>query len=325
MIRPARSLFCFAFAAVAVLLTAPARSQSYPAKPIHILVGFSAGGAIDIVARLIGQKISEDLGQPVVVENKLGASGSIAAEVVSRSAPDGYVLLAGTSASMVINPVVYPNITYSPTRDFAAVSMMAAWPFILAANKTLPIASVQDLIAYAREHPDKANIAGASASFQLAFELLKAQTGAKLQYVTYKGSIDAIRAVEGGEVLATLVDAGTLAPHLKNGEIRGLAVLSPARAPRFPDLPSMRESGAEGVEVSGWGGMFAPPQTPPAIVTKLQQEVASAVRQPDVKARMDALSIDPVGNTAEEFAAIVAADLKRWEGVAHAAHVRLEP
>ena len=303
----------------------PAPAQTYPTKPIRILVGFSAGGAIDIVARLIGQKISEDLGQPVVIENKLGASGSIAAEVVARSAPDGYVLLAGTSASMVINPVVYSNITYSPTRDFAAVSMLASWPFILAANRNLPLASVKDLIAYVREHPEKANIAGASASFQLAFELLKAQTGAKLQYVTYKGSIDAIRAVEGGEVLATLVDAGTIAPHLKNGEIRGLAVLSPARAPRFPDLPSLRESGVEGVEVSGWGGLFAPANTPPAIVKKLQEEVTRAVSQPDVKARMDALSIDPVGNTSDAFRAIVAADLKRWENVAHSANVRLDP
>ena len=318
-----RSLF--ALLAAGILCAAPAWSQAYPTKPIHIVVGFSAGGAIDIVARLIGQKISEDLGQPVVIENKLGASGSIAAELVARSAPDGYVLLAGTSASMVINPVVYPNITYVPTRDFAAVSMMASWPFILAADKNLPLASVKDLISYVREHPEKANIAGASASFQLAFELLKAQTGAKLQYVTYKGSIDAIRAVEGGEVLATLVDAGTIAPHLKNGEIRGLAVLSPARAPRFPDLPSLRESGVEGVEVSGWGGLFAPASTPPAVVKKLQEEIARAVTQPDVKARMDALSIDPVGNTPEVFSEIVAADLKRWESVAHSANVRLEP
>jgi len=325
MIQPARGQVLLAVAIAGALSVTPAPAQTYPTKPIRILVGFSAGGAIDIVARLIGQKISEDLGQPVVIENKLGASGSIAAEVVARSAPDGYVLLAGTSASMVINPVVYSNITYSPTRDFAAVSMLASWPFILAANRNLPLASVKDLIAYVREHPEKANIAGASASFQLAFELLKAQTGAKLQYVTYKGSIDAIRAVEGGEVLATLVDAGTIAPHLKNGEIRGLAVLSPARAPRFPDLPSLRESGVEGVEVSGWGGLFAPANTPPAIVKKLQEEVTRAVSQPDVKARMDALSIDPVGNTSDAFRAIVAADLKRWENVAHSANVRLDP
>jgi tripartite-type tricarboxylate transporter receptor subunit TctC len=318
--------------ALAVLLGAPAHAQTqtetgprYPVKPIHVLVGFSAGGAIDIVARMIGQKMSEEFGQPVVIDNKLGASGSIAAESVARATPDGYTLLAGTSASMVINPVVYPNLTYSATRDFAAVSMMASWPFILAADKTLPIASVKDLLEYARAHPDKANIAGASASFQLAFELLKAKTGARLQYITYKGSIDAIRAVIAGEVLATLVDAGTIAPHLKSGEVRGLAVLSPARASGFPDLPSMRENGIEGVEVSGWGGLFAPANTPPAVVQKLQDQVGRIVRLPDVKARMDALSINPVGNSAEAFSAIVAADLQRWQTVARQADVRLSP
>ncbi len=324
-----RIWLCAGTIAVAMLAGAPGvRAQNerpYPAKPIHMLVGFSAGGAIDIVARMIGQKISEDLGQPVVIENKLGASGSIAAESVARASPDGYTLLAGTSASMVINPVVYPNLSYSAPRDFAAISMMASWPFILAADKTVPITSVTDLIAYVREHPDKANIAGASASFQLAFELLKAKTGARLQYITYKGSIDAIRAVIAGEVLATLVDAGTIAPHLKNGEVRGLAALSPARAPGFPDLPSMRESGIDGVEVSGWGGLFAPANTPHAIVLKLQDEVSRIVRLPDVQSRMDALSIEPVGNSTDAFSAIVAADLKRWQTVAREADVRLNP
>ncbi|HEX9463762.1 MAG TPA: tripartite tricarboxylate transporter substrate binding protein [Alphaproteobacteria bacterium] len=297
----------------------------YAAKPVHILVGFSPGGAIDIVARVVGQKLSESLGQPVVIDNKLGASGSIAAEYVARAAPDGYTLLAGTSASMVINPVVYPNLSYSAVRDFAAVSMLASWPFILAADKTVPITSVSELIAYVRAHPEKANIAGASASFQLAFELLKAKTGAKLQYVTYKGSIDAIRAVVAGEVLATLVDAGTIAPQLKSGEVRGLAVLSPARAPRFPDLPSLRESGVDGVEVSGWGGLFAPAATPPPVVTRLQDEVIRIMRLPEVTARLDGLSIDPVGNDAATFAAMVAGDLKRWETVARDADIRLAP
>jgi tripartite-type tricarboxylate transporter receptor subunit TctC len=301
-----------------------AQTETFPTKPIRIIVGFSAGGAIDIVARLIGQKISEDVGQPVVIENKLGASGSIAAEYVAKSPPDGYTLLAGTSASMVVNPVVYTTLNYDATRDFAAVSMMASWPFILAANKNAPVHSVQELLTYVKEKPSEANIAGASASFQLAFELLKAKTGAKLQYVTYKGSIDAIRAVEGGEVLATLVDAGTIAPHLKNGEIRGLAVLSPARAPGF-DLPTMRESGVTDVEVTGWGGMFAPARTPAPVVKKLNDEVARIVRLPDVKARMDALSINPVGDSSEEFGRIVAADLKRWQDVARSANVKIQP
>lgn len=304
---------------------AAAAETAYPVKPIRILVGFSAGGAIDIVARLIGQKLSESFGQPVVIENKLGASGSIAAEYVARAPADGYTLLAGTSASMVINPVVYSTLSYSAPRDFAAVSMMASWPFILAVNKNAPVKSVPDLLAYARAKPDQANIAGASASFQLAFELLKAKTGAKLQYVTYKGSIDAIRAVEAGEVLATLVDAGTIAPQLKNGEIRGLAVLSPARAPAFADLPTMAEGGVAGVEVTGWGGMFAPAHTPAAIVQSLSDTVGRIVRLPDIRARMAALSIDPAGDSSDAFARVVAADLARWEAVARSANIRLEP
>jgi tripartite-type tricarboxylate transporter receptor subunit TctC len=304
---------------------APACAQdAYPSRPIRIIVGFAAGGGNDILARLVGQKLSESLGQPVLIENKPGAGSIIAAEFVAKSPPDGYTLFQGASGAMSFNPAVYAKLPYAPLRDFVPVSMVASFPLILIVNPALPVRSVQELVAYAKANPDKTNYASTSASFQLSMELFKAKTGAPMLHVPYKGANEMAQAVITGDATATLVDTGPVAGHLKGGKVRGLAVTSAQRIPAFPDLPTMAEAGVADMEVSLWSGLLAPAGTPPAIVKKLQDEVMRIVRLPDVRERMNALAVDPVGNTSEEFGRIIAAEITQWSAVAKAANIKIE-
>ncbi len=320
---------CFAAAIATSLWPQPADAQTgaaaFPSKPVHIVVGFAAGGGLDVIARIVGQKLSERWDQPVLVENKTGAGGAIAAEYVARAPADGSVLLIGPMATMAVNPAVYTKLPYSVEKDFVPVSMVASFPLILLVDPSLPIHSVPDLVAYAKANPRKANYAAAATSFQLATELFKLRTGAPMEYVGYKGSNLSVAAVVKGEVLMTMVDSGPASTQLKAGQVRGLAVTSPKRTALFPELPTMAEAGVPGVEVVSWAGFFAPAGTPAPVVTKIQDEVARTVRLPDVIERFHALALDPVGNTSQEFAQILAADIAKWTEVARAAHIQIEP
>jgi tripartite-type tricarboxylate transporter receptor subunit TctC len=326
-----RSMICSAALALAVLLCGitPAQAQSdadksFPTKPIHVIVGFSAGGGNDVLARLVGQKMSEAFGVPVVVENKTGAGGNIAAEFVARSPTDGHILLMAPLATMAINPAVYAKLPYSP-RDFVPISMIAAFSYVLAVNNALPVRSVSDLVAYAKANPTKAHASGAAVGFQLATELFKLRTGAPIEFVNYKGSNDSVRAVISGEVMMTFVDAGPVSAAIKSDQVRGLAVTAPVRLASFPDLPTIAEAGLPDVTVMSWAGFFAPTGTPANTVKKLQDEVIRIVKLPEIKERMTALAVEPVGNTSDEFGRILAADIARWNEVAKAANIKLEP
>ena len=294
----------------------------YPTRAIHIVVGFTPGGGNDIIARIFGQKLSESLGQPVIIENKPGAGGIIATEYVARSEPDGYTLLVGASGAMVINPAVYEKLNYDTMRDFKPVSELGSFPLILIVNAKSPFKSLADLVAYAKANPDKANYSSSSAAFQLATELFKQKTGVPMQMIPYKGANDSVTAVISGEVTATIADAGPVTSQVNGGQARALAVAAPKRAESLPDVPTMKEAGAD-VEAVLWSGIFVPAATPPEIVSKLEAEFIRIARLPDVVSRLKLLNIDSVGNSSEEFSRIIAADLERWKAVARAGNIKI--
>jgi tripartite-type tricarboxylate transporter receptor subunit TctC len=295
----------------------------YPTRPIHIVVGFTPGGGNDILARIVGQKLSEGLGQPVVIDNKPGAGAIVATEYVAKAAPDGYTLLVGASGAMTINPAVYAKLNYDSIRDFVPLSELGSFPLILIVNASSPFKSVADLVAYAKANPDKTNYSSASAAFQVATELFKQKTGAPMQEIPYKGANDSVMAVISGQVTATIADAGPVSGQIKGGQVRALAVAAPKRVDDLPDVPTMKEAGAD-VEAVLWSGLFAPKNTPPTIVKKLEGELMKIARMPDVIERLKPLGIDSVGSSSEEFSKILAADIARWTAVAKAANIKIE-
>jgi tripartite-type tricarboxylate transporter receptor subunit TctC len=315
-------------AAVAAATLGNAEAQdaaaNYPNRPIRIIVGFTAGGGNDILARLVGQRLSESLGQPVVIENKPGAGAIIGTEYVKAQAPDGYTLLMGASGAMTINPAVYTRLPYSTQRDFAPISMVASFPFLLLVNPVTPVKSVPELVAYAKANPDKANYGSSSPAFQLTAELFKQRTGAPMQHIPYKGSNETLGAVVANQVLVSIVDAAPAAGQIAAGQVRALAVTSGKRSPQFPDVPTLAEAGVPDMDVTFWSGLFAPAGTPPAIVKKLEAEVRRIVRLPDIQERMRTLAVEPAGNTSEEFARAIAADIERWTAVAKAGNIKIE-
>jgi len=319
-------LGCAGFA-IAAVLASSAQAQgdpahNYPVKAIRVIVGFTAGGGTDVLARIVGQKISESLGQPVVVENRTGASGMLAAEYVAKANPDGYTLLACPSTVFTINPVMYKKLPYSPERDFVPISKSVTFPFVLVVSPSQPMHSLKELIEYVKANPSKANYGGPSGLFQLALELFKQRTGTKIEYIPYKGSNDAASAVMAGDVLMALLDTGPVSGPLKGGKLRGLAVTSSQRMSLFPDIPTMSEAGLQGMEIEGWMGFFAPAGTNAAIVKKLQDEAIRAVKMPDVRERMNGLQLTPAGSTSEEFSRSIVTDLGRWRALAAAANIK---
>jgi tripartite-type tricarboxylate transporter receptor subunit TctC len=297
--------------------------SKYPTRAIHIVVGFTPGGGNDIIARIVGQKLSESLSQPVIIDNKPGGGAIVATEYVAKSAPDGYTLLVGASGAMAINPAVYAKLPYDPVRDFAPVSELGSFPLILVVNASSPIKSVAELVAFAKANPDKTNYSSSSAAFQLVTELFKQKTGAPMQEIPYKGANDSVMAVISGQVTATIADAGPVSSQVRGGQVRALAVAAPVRTEDLPDVPTMKEAGAD-VDAVLWSGIFAPRRTPPAIVRKLEGELMRIARLPEVVARLRPLGILPVGNSSAEFAQILASDIARWTDVARAGNIRIE-
>jgi tripartite-type tricarboxylate transporter receptor subunit TctC len=308
--------------AVASFAGAAEDPAQYPTRPIHIIVGFTPGGGNDIIARVVGQKLSESLGQPVVIDNKPGAGAILATEYVARSAPDGYTLLVGASGAMVINPAIYAKLQYDTLRDFIPVSELGSFPLILIVSAKSPFKSLADLVTYAKQNPDKANYASSSGAFQLATELFKQKTGAPMQMIPYKGANDSVVAVISGEVTATIADAGPVSSQVSGGQARALGVAAPNRMEDMPDVPTMKEAGAD-VEAVLWSGIFVPKDTPPVIVKKLEAEFIRIARMPDVVSRLRFLNIESVGSSSEEFSRIIASDLERWVAVARAGNIKI--
>lgn len=313
---------CLGWLALAAPATAQEDPSKYPSRAIHIMVGFAAGGGNDIIARVFGQKLSESLGQPVIVENKPGGGAIVATEYVAKSQPDGYTLLMSASG-ISINPAVYAKLPYDAINDFVAVSELASFPLIMIVNASSPIKSAAELVTYAKANPDKMNYASSSASFQLVTELFKQKTGAPMQVIPYKSANESVLAVVSGQVTTTIADAGPVLPQVKSGTVRALAVAAPKRMEELPDVPTLQEAGAD-VDAVLWSGIFVAKGTPPAIVRKLESEFMRIAAQPDVKAHLKPLGIDTVGNSSEAFAKVLADDIARWGAVAKAANIKIE-
>ena len=309
---------CFAAAHSSAL------AQTYPSKPLRIVVGFPPGGGNDIIARLVGARLSESWGQPVVIDNKPGANAIIATEFVARAPADGYTLLVGASGAMAVNPGLYAKLPYDAERDFAPITMMGSFPLLLVVHPGVAATSVKDLIALARAKPGALSYSSGSTPFQLAAELFKLRTGTQMNFIPYKGSAQAINAVMSGDVALTFVDSTPVVAQVRAGRLRALAVTSPRRSAALPELPTMAEAGLPDSEVVLWSSLFAPAGTPPAIVSRLSVEVARIVQLPDVKEKMQALGTDPVGNTPAELAAIVRADIAKWGAVIRSAGIKAE-
>ena len=289
---------------------------AYPNKPIRMVVPYPPGGPTDVLGRIVAQKLSESLGQQVVVENRPGASGMIGSEIVAKAAPDGYTLLTNASIH-IINPSLYPKMNFDALRDFAPVSLIAQVPLILVVNPALPAKSVTELIALGKAQPNLLNFgsSGNAAAPHLAGESFKIATGVQMQHVPYKGSAPALTDLIGGQVQLIFDSMPSAMPHVKSGKIRALAVTTAKRSPTVPDLPTVTESGVPGFDISTWYGVWAPAGTPKDIVNKVAGEMAKALQQPAVRERLAALGAEPVGNTPEEFAAYCQSELAKWSKI----------
>ena len=297
--------------------------KSYPTKPVFVVVGNPAGGGTDIITRMLIPKLSDGLGQPFVVDNKPGAFGNIAAELVSKARPDGYTLMSGTIGQLVINPVMYAKLPYSP-RDFTPISLIATFPLFMVVDASLPIRSVQDLVEYAKANPLKSNYAATGAPFQLPVELFKMRTGVALEYIPYKSEQELVTAILRGDTLVTYLNAAPILGQIRSGKLRGLAVTNATRVALLPDIPTMAEIGFPELETRFWFGFFAPAGTPSLIIKRLESEINRAVRLPEVKKSMESALVDATGSTAEELSNLIFTEIPRWESVRKASNIKLQ-
>ena len=311
-------LFPNLFVALALALAVGAHAQAYPVKPIKLVVGFTPGGGVDINARLLASKLTELLGQQVIVENRPGAGTNIANEFVARSAPDGYTLLINTAA-VAINMSLYKNPGFDTLRDFSAISIFSSSPNILVVNATVPFKSVAELIIGARAEPGKLNYssAGAGTTQHLSGELFKTLTGTDIVHIPYKGTAPALTALIGGEVQLSYANIPAIQAHVKSGRLRPLATTGSKRAAPMPDVPTMKESGVD-MDVVVWYGVLAPAATPREIIGKLAANIEKAAHSPDIRQRLLEQGAEPVGNTPEEFSRMLRREVTTWGAVVKA-------
>lgn len=298
--------------------------QGYPSKPIRIVVGFPPGGGNDIVARLVGAKMQENWGQPVVIDNKPGANSIIATDFVAKSAGDGYTLLVNATGGMSVNPVLYAKLPYDSLKDFVPISIVGSFPLVLAVNPSLPAHSVRELVAYAKANPGKLNYSSGSSSFQVATEMFKQMTGIDVRHIPYKGSAASITAVIAGDVHMTIVDTLPVAPQIKGGKVRALAVTSSKRVASMPVIPTLAESGVAGYEMVLWVGVFAPAGTPGDIAAKLNSELVRILALPDIREKLTGMGVEPLGTTSEQAEQRIRREIAQYGPVVKAADIKAE-
>jgi len=296
--------------------------QGYPAKAVRVIVPFSPGGVADSSTRVVAERLGARLGQPIVVENRPGASGNLGTAAVAAAAPDGYTLLLGFDGTMVINPHVYASLPWDTLRDFAPVTKLGDATLILVAHPSVPAKNIAELIALKK--PFSYGSAGTGSTPHLAGELLAQRTGLALTHVPYKGGGQAMGDVVGGQIPLVFTAVATAQQFVKSGRLKGLGVPAAKRSPSLPEVPTFVESGLEGFVVDSWTGILAPAKTPGEVVGRLQKEIAAVLAEPDVRSRYATLGIEPVGNTPAQFAEQIRADLARWEKVVRQANIRIE-
>ncbi len=302
------------------------QAAAWPNKPLRLIVPFPPGGSADILGRLIGQKLSEGLEQPVVIDNRPGGGTAIGAQALARSPADGYSLMIGTVSSHAINPAVNPKLPFDPVKDFTPISLVAAIPFAMLVHPSVPAKSVAEFITYSRERPGKLDYgsAGAGTSNHLAGELFEAMTGAHLVHIPYRGSAPALQDLLAGRLALMFDLVLTAAPHVRAGSVRALAVTGARRSAVLPELPTVAEAGLPGYEVSAWFGIFAPAGVPRPIVERLNAEIVKAMAAPDLRQRLVSLGADPLTSSPEEFAAYLKAEIAKWAKVVKDAGVKPE-
>ncbi len=291
-----------------------AAAADYPVKPITIVVGYSAGGGVDAMARIVAEKLPALLGQPVVVENRPSVGAIVGSNFVAKAKPDGYTLLMGAPGPIIFNHAIYSKLPYGP-QDLTPISFVSDSPLVLLVNVNNPAKNVQELVNQSKQNPDKSNYGASSASFQLITELFNRKTGAKFTHIPYKGANDAVMAVMSGDVTMTLADAGPAFTGMQSGRVKALAVTSAVRMKDYPNVPTLGELGID-LKASLWIGLLAPSGTPPEIIKRLQEEVAKVVDMPDVQKKISGMSVTPMSNTSEEFAKIIATEIPLWRQLA---------
>jgi tripartite-type tricarboxylate transporter receptor subunit TctC len=315
------------FAAVLAcgLLLQSASAQSYPAKPVRLIAASSPGSAVDIVARIVAQKLTEQLGQQMIVDNRAGAGGNLGAEVAAKAAPDGYTLFMGTPAH-AINTGLYRKLNYDLTRDFAPVSLVTTGQYVIVVHPSLPVKSVKELIALARTRPGQLNYASAGSgnATHLAGELFKSLARVNLVHVPYKGSGPALTDLIGGQVQLMFCNLTAALPQVKSGRLRALAVTGAKRTATVPELPTVSEAGLPGYVVTSWFGVLAPAATPRDVIVRLNSELAQAMRSPDMHERLAGEGAEPTAGTPEQFAAFIKTEIAQWTTVVRNARISAE-
>src|SRR5687767_11256266 len=312
-------------ALICLLAAAPAFSQGYPSKPVRIIVNFPAGGIADLYARIIGAKVQESWGQPVVIENRTGAGGNIGAEAVAKSAPDGYTLNMSALGPHAVNVSLFTKLPYDPVKDFAAIALVLEAEGLLVLHPSVPANSVAELIAHARANPGKLTFAsaGMGTASHLAGELFKTMAKVEMTHVPYKGNVPAITDLLAGQTSLLFATMPTVLPHAKAGKLRALATIGAARSAAAPELPTVAES-LPGFEVNNWIGLFAPAGTPPEIVRRWNAEVMRIMRSPEIQARLPAEGARFSPNSPEQFAAFVKSEIAKWAPVVKASGARVD-
>ena len=310
---------------LAMLAAAQSLAQPFPSKPIRLVVPFPPGGPTDILGRAIGAKLSEFVGQPVIIDNRGGAGGGIGADNVAKSPPDGYSLLLGTTGTHTINPNLYSKLPYDPIKDFVPISLVVKYLNILVVNPNVPVKSVAELIALAKQKPGEVTFgsAGNGSSNHLTGEMLAALTGVKMQHVPYKGSGPALNDVIAGQITFMFDQYSTVGPNIKAGKLRAIGIATRQRHRLLPDVPTIAET-LPGFEVSPWYGLFAPAGTPRDVVNRLNTELTKVMNSPEIHERMTTLGWDPVTNSPEEFSAQIKSELAIWADVVKKSGARID-
>ena len=304
-----------------------AQAQAYPARPIRFVVPYAPGGPLDLIARAIGQKLTEATGQAVVVDNKPGAGGNIGADIVAKAAPDGYTIVMGAVATHAINPTLYPKIPYDPVKDFTPVAMVAVVPNVLVVNPALPVKSVKELIDFAKAKPSSLNFASGStgSTGHLAGELFNALAGVQMVHIPYKGGAPAMADLLAGQVQLMFDNLANALPQVKAGKLRALAVTTAQRSAFAPDLPTLAEAGVPGFDLTTWIGIFLPGNAPSDIVLRLNTEINKALNAPDMKDRLEKMGAEPpANNTPERFAAFIKVEFDKYARVIKASGAKVE-
>lgn len=311
---------------LAALFSGAALAQSYPAKPVRVVIPFPPGQATDVIGRLVSQKLGESLGKQFVIENKPGANGVIGIESVVQSAADGYTLLVTASGSLVINPSLYSKLSYDPLKDLAPIALLGLVPLVVVAHPSLPASSIPQLVALAKSKPGALSYAssGPGSAQHLAMELFKWHTGLDILHVPYKGSAPAVSDLVGGQIPLMFDTIASSLPFINNGRLKALAVGLGNRSVVLPNVPTMDEAGVKGFQVAGWSGMLAPAKTPTAIIQQLNAEVLRILGQAETKEKIVTLGMEPSNTTPDEFAAFMKSESAKWAQAVKLAKVRLD-